>query len=368
MSSRARRTTATGAKATPTSSTPPRSPRSCSGPASRRRSSRRVCSTTCSRTPGPLPGSFASDSNGGRGPRRIGHGERGDRELRAPEGGPSRAGRRGRRRLGGDLRRGQARPGAGPPARGPDPGRKKARSLPGDAAAAPRAPSRGAAPRRARRGARGTGRREPRAHGQVARRRHDRHPADRARRRRPARPRVRAAQRGIAPAALPGHAASARRGGSPIPDGRRWEAPRRAHRARPRHRRPGRRGALRARAGTPGRRGGGRGRPRRLAGPRSRDAPAHGAHQPRPRARPRALQGARRGRQPGRARALAKLGGEPTPTSDGLLELEFDLPAAGLSERLVGALRAAAGGQLRLAGRIAGRVARLVPAGSAPEG
>jgi RimJ/RimL family protein N-acetyltransferase len=65
--------------------------------------------------------------------------------------------------------------------------------------------------------------------------------------------------------------------------------------------------------------------------------------------------------------ALTKLGGEPTPTSDGLLELEFDLPAAGLSERLVGALRAAADGQLRLAGKIAGRVARLVPAGSAAE-
>jgi GNAT superfamily N-acetyltransferase len=60
--------------------------------------------------------------------------------------------------------------------------------------------------------------------------------------------------------------------------------------------------------------------------------------------------------------ALAKLGGEPKPAPDGLLELEFEVPAAGLSERLAGALRAAAGGQLRLVGRIAERVARLVPA------
>jgi RimJ/RimL family protein N-acetyltransferase/predicted HD phosphohydrolase len=60
--------------------------------------------------------------------------------------------------------------------------------------------------------------------------------------------------------------------------------------------------------------------------------------------------------------ALAKLGGEPKPAPDGLLELEFEVPAAGVSERLAGALRAAAGGQLRLVGRIAERVARLVPA------
>jgi RimJ/RimL family protein N-acetyltransferase len=60
--------------------------------------------------------------------------------------------------------------------------------------------------------------------------------------------------------------------------------------------------------------------------------------------------------------ALAKLGGEPKPAADGLLELEFEVPAAGLSERLAGALRAAAGGQLRLVGKIAERVARLVPA------
>jgi RimJ/RimL family protein N-acetyltransferase len=60
--------------------------------------------------------------------------------------------------------------------------------------------------------------------------------------------------------------------------------------------------------------------------------------------------------------ALAKLGGEPKPAPDGLLELEFELPERGLSERLLGALRAAAGGQVRLVGKIAGRVARLVPA------
>jgi GNAT superfamily N-acetyltransferase len=56
--------------------------------------------------------------------------------------------------------------------------------------------------------------------------------------------------------------------------------------------------------------------------------------------------------------ALAKLGGEPTGSSDGQVELEFDLPAAGLSERLVGALRWAARGRLRLVGAIAGRLRR----------
>jgi RimJ/RimL family protein N-acetyltransferase len=60
--------------------------------------------------------------------------------------------------------------------------------------------------------------------------------------------------------------------------------------------------------------------------------------------------------------ALGKFGGEPKPAPDGLLELEFELPPAGLSDRLLGTLRAAAGGQLRLVGKIAGRVARLVPA------
>ena len=58
--------------------------------------------------------------------------------------------------------------------------------------------------------------------------------------------------------------------------------------------------------------------------------------------------------------ALAKLGGERTVASDGQIELEFEVPAAGVSERLLGALRWAARGKLRLVGAIAGRVARLV--------
>jgi GNAT superfamily N-acetyltransferase len=59
--------------------------------------------------------------------------------------------------------------------------------------------------------------------------------------------------------------------------------------------------------------------------------------------------------------ALAKLGGRPTGGADGQVELEFDLPSADLSERLLGALRWAGRGQLRLVGMIAHRVARLVP-------
>jgi RimJ/RimL family protein N-acetyltransferase len=58
--------------------------------------------------------------------------------------------------------------------------------------------------------------------------------------------------------------------------------------------------------------------------------------------------------------ALAKLGAKPTGASEGQVELEFELPAEGLSERLLGALRWAALGQVRLVGRVADRVARLV--------
>jgi GNAT superfamily N-acetyltransferase len=60
--------------------------------------------------------------------------------------------------------------------------------------------------------------------------------------------------------------------------------------------------------------------------------------------------------------ALAKLGGRATGESSGELEFEFDVPAAEVSDRLLGALRWAATGQLRLVGAIAGRVARLVSA------
>jgi RimJ/RimL family protein N-acetyltransferase len=57
--------------------------------------------------------------------------------------------------------------------------------------------------------------------------------------------------------------------------------------------------------------------------------------------------------------ALSKLGGEPVGAGDGQVELEFDIPSEGLSERLAGALRWAAGGQLRLLGQIARRAAKL---------
>lgn len=57
--------------------------------------------------------------------------------------------------------------------------------------------------------------------------------------------------------------------------------------------------------------------------------------------------------------ALAKLGGEPVGAGDGQVELEFDIPSEGLSERLAGALRWAAGGQLRLLGQIARRAVKL---------
>jgi RimJ/RimL family protein N-acetyltransferase len=60
--------------------------------------------------------------------------------------------------------------------------------------------------------------------------------------------------------------------------------------------------------------------------------------------------------------ALAKLGGEPVDAGDGQVELAFDLPAEGFSERLSGALRWAAGGQLRLLGEIARRAVRLTSA------
>jgi RimJ/RimL family protein N-acetyltransferase len=60
--------------------------------------------------------------------------------------------------------------------------------------------------------------------------------------------------------------------------------------------------------------------------------------------------------------ALAKLGAKPIGGDDGQVELEFDLPTEDLSERLLGTLRWAAQGQLRLVGRVAGRVARLVSA------
>ena len=55
--------------------------------------------------------------------------------------------------------------------------------------------------------------------------------------------------------------------------------------------------------------------------------------------------------------ALAsRVNGETTATEDGQLELEFDFPADGLSERLVAALGWAGRGQLRLLGVIARRV------------
>ena len=57
--------------------------------------------------------------------------------------------------------------------------------------------------------------------------------------------------------------------------------------------------------------------------------------------------------------ALAKLGGDPVDAGDGQVELVFDLPAEGFSDRLAGALRWAAGGQFRLLGEIARRAARL---------
>jgi|SoiMethySBSTD1v2_1073268.scaffolds.fasta_scaffold630045_1 GNAT superfamily N-acetyltransferase len=57
--------------------------------------------------------------------------------------------------------------------------------------------------------------------------------------------------------------------------------------------------------------------------------------------------------------ALEKLGGDPVDAGDGQVELVFDLPADGFSERLAGALRSAAGGQFRLLGEIARRAARL---------
>jgi RimJ/RimL family protein N-acetyltransferase len=60
--------------------------------------------------------------------------------------------------------------------------------------------------------------------------------------------------------------------------------------------------------------------------------------------------------------ALAKLGAKPIGGADGQVELELDVPAEDLSERLLGALRWAAQGQLRLVGRVAGRMARLVSA------
>ena len=64
--------------------------------------------------------------------------------------------------------------------------------------------------------------------------------------------------------------------------------------------------------------------------------------------------------------ALAKLGAETTEkpagtAADGEIELEFDFPAEGLSERLRAALGWAAGGQLSLLGRIARRVAGVSP-------
>jgi GNAT superfamily N-acetyltransferase len=56
--------------------------------------------------------------------------------------------------------------------------------------------------------------------------------------------------------------------------------------------------------------------------------------------------------------ALARLGGTATTADDGQIELEFDFPPEGMSERLLAALSWAAQHQLRLLGAIARRVAR----------
>jgi RimJ/RimL family protein N-acetyltransferase/predicted HD phosphohydrolase len=59
--------------------------------------------------------------------------------------------------------------------------------------------------------------------------------------------------------------------------------------------------------------------------------------------------------------ALAKLGSEATSVRDGEVELEFEIPAEGLSDRLMATLRWAARGQLRLLGATARGVARFTP-------
>jgi GNAT superfamily N-acetyltransferase len=59
--------------------------------------------------------------------------------------------------------------------------------------------------------------------------------------------------------------------------------------------------------------------------------------------------------------ALERLGGEGTTTTDGQVELEFDFPSEGVSERLLATLGWAARGQVSLLGRIARRMASVSP-------